>query len=106
MKFFRQARGQAAEEWAGHDFQGISATVHFREREENLSLCGQRCACGTPQFPRGRICAACGQPDRFVPECFAERGATLLSFTLDHFFPTPEPPTAVGVVQIDYGPRL
>ena len=106
MKFFRQACGQAAEEWAGHDFQGISATVHFREREENLSLCGQRCACGTPQFPRGRICAACGQPDRFVPECFAERGATLLSFTLDHFFPTPEPPTAVGVVQIDDGPRL
>jgi len=106
MKLFRQARGQVTEEWAEHDFQGNSATVHFREREENLSLSGQRCACGTPQFPRGRICAACGQPDRFVPECFAERSATLLSVTLDHFFPTPEPPTAVGVVQIDDGPRL
>jgi len=106
MKLFRVAREQVAQEWAGHDYQGISATVHFREREENLALCGQRCACGVPQFPRGRICAACGAHDRFTPECFAERGATLLSFTLDHFFPTPEPPTAVGVVQIDDGPRM
>jgi len=106
MKLFRVAREHVVQEWQGHDYPGISAAVHHRERGENLALIGQRCACGAPHFPRGRICAACGAHDRFAPECFAERGATLISFTLDHFFPTPEPPTAVGVVQIDDGPRM
>ncbi len=44
--------------------------------------------------------------DRFTDEVFAERGGRLLTYTLDAFFPTPEPPTAVGVVQVDDGPRI
>jgi uncharacterized OB-fold protein len=58
------------------------------------------------QFPRARICGACGAADRFTDVVYAGRGATLLTYTLDAFFPTPEPPTAVGVVQVDDGPRI
>jgi 3-hydroxy-3-methylglutaryl CoA synthase/uncharacterized OB-fold protein len=103
---YRRARELLPGEYGGNDFQGISATVHHRERAEDLALTGQRCACGHAQFPRGRICAACGAADRFSDEVFAERGARLLGYTLDAFFPTPEPPTAVGVVEVDGGPRM
>jgi hydroxymethylglutaryl-CoA synthase len=103
---YRRARELLVTEYAGNDFQGIAATVHHRERAEDLALTGQRCACGHAQFPRERICAACGVADRFTDEVFAERGGRLLTYTLDAFFPTPEPPTAVGVVQVDDGPRI
>ncbi|MBK6277442.1 MAG: OB-fold domain-containing protein [Gammaproteobacteria bacterium] len=103
---YRRARDLLVTEYAGNDFQGISATVHRRERAEDLALAGQRCACGHAQFPRERICGACGVADRFTDEVFAERRGRLLTYTLDAFFPTPEPPTAVGVVQVDDGPRI
>jgi hydroxymethylglutaryl-CoA synthase len=103
---YQRARELLVTEYAGHDFQGISATVHQRERGENLALAGQRCRCGAPQFPRGRICQACGAADAFEDEVYAGRGATLVSYTLDAFFPAPEPPTVVGVVQVEDGPRI
>ena len=103
---YRRARELLVTEYAGNDFQGISATVHRRERAEDLALAGQRCACGHAQFPRERICGACGVADRFTHEVFAERRGRLLTYTLDAFFPTPQPPTAVGVVQVDDGPRI
>jgi hydroxymethylglutaryl-CoA synthase len=103
---YRRARELLVTEYAGNDFQGISATVHRRERAEDLALAGQRCACGHAQFPRERICGACGVADRFTDEVFAERRGRLLTYTLDAFFPTPEPPTAVGVVQVEDGPRI
>jgi len=106
LETYRRARELLAGEYAGNDFQGISATVHHRERAEDIALTGQRCACGHPQFPRERICGACGKADRFTDEVFAERGGRLLSYTLDAFFPAPEPPTAVGVVQVEGGPRI
>jgi 3-hydroxy-3-methylglutaryl CoA synthase/uncharacterized OB-fold protein len=103
---YRRARNLDATEYPAPDDQGISATVHFRERAEDLRLQGQRCACGEAQFPKGRVCIRCGKPDRFTPEDFAERGGALVTFTLDSFFPSPTPPTAVGIVQIDNGPRI
>ncbi len=106
LEQYRRARELLVEEYAGNDFQGISATVHQRERGEDLALTGQRCACGVHQFPRARICGACGAADRFTDVVYAGRGATLLTYTLDAFFPTPEPPTAVGVVQVEDGPRI
>lgn len=103
---YRRARGLDAAEYPPVDDQGISATIHFRERAEDLRLQGQRCACGEPQFPKQRVCIRCGAKDRFTPEDFAERGGTLVTYTLDSFFPSPTPPTAVGVVQVADGPRI
>lgn len=103
---YRRARELIATEYAGNDFQGVSATVHHRERAEDLALTGQRCDCGLHQFPRGRVCGGCGAVDRFTAVRYAERTAQLVTYTLDAFFPTPDPPTAVGVVQVDDGPRI
>lgn len=86
--------------------QGISATVHFRERGEDLGLIGQVCRCGTHQFPRGRICQRCGSLDAFQPARYVERGGRIVTFTHDAFFPSPEPPTSVAIVEVDDGPRI
>ena len=103
---YRRARGLDLTEYPAADDQGISATVHFRERAEDLRLQGQRCRCGEPQFPKQRVCIRCGTKDNFTPEDFAERTGTLVTYTRDSFFPSPTPPTTVGVVQVVGGPRI
>jgi 3-hydroxy-3-methylglutaryl CoA synthase len=96
-------------ETAEHDVRqapGISATVHFRERDHDVSFRGARCRrCGTEQFPSQRVCYACHARDDFESIRFSDRRGRLLSWTLDHFFPTPEPPLAAGVVEIEGGAR-
>lgn len=85
---------------------GIPATVHYRERAEDLGLTGQVCRCGTHQFPRGRICQRCGEQDQFQPVHYAEQKGRIVTFTHDAFFPSPEPPTSVAVVEVNQGPRI
>lgn len=103
---YRRARGLDPTEYPAPDDQGISATIHYRERAEDLRLQGQRCVCGEPQFPKQRVCIGCGAKDRFTSEDFAERSGSLVTYTLDAFFPSPTPPTAVGIVQVEDGPRI
>lgn len=103
---YRKALGLDAAEYPAPDDQGISATVHFRERDENLALAGHRCACGEPQFPKGRVCIRCGRQGPFTREVFAEGTGRVVTYTLDAFFPSPEPPTPVGIIQVEGGPRI
>ncbi|QOV96419.1 OB-fold domain-containing protein [Novosphingobium sp. ES2-1] len=103
---WRAARKLDITEYPAADDQGIAATIHFRERAENNRLQGQRCTCGEPQFPKGRVCIRCGGKDQFTAEDFAETGGHLVTYTLDAFFPSPTPPTAVGIVQVAGGPRI
>jgi len=92
-----------------HDMRqapGISATVHFRERDHDMSFCGARCRrCGAEQFPSQRVCYGCQGRDDFESIRLSDRRGRLLSWTLDYFFPTPEPPLAAGMVQIEGGAR-
>ncbi|HBZ70397.1 MAG TPA: 3-hydroxy-3-methylglutaryl CoA synthase [Deltaproteobacteria bacterium] len=96
-------------EAAEHDVRqgpAISATVHFRERDHDLSFHGVRCRrCGAEYFPSQRVCYNCHARDDFESIRLSDRPGWLLSWTLDHFFPTPEPPLAAGVVQIEGGAR-
>lgn len=103
---YRRARKLDLTEYPVSDDQGVSATIHFREGAEDIRMQGQRCQCGEPQFPKQRVCIRCGAKDSFTDEDFAERTGTLVTYTLDAFFPTPTPPTAVGIVQVDNGPRI
>lgn len=103
---YRRARDLDISEYPAIDDQGISATIHYRERAENLRLQGQRCRCGEPQFPKGRVCIRCGHKDAFTDEDFAERRGHVVTYTLDAFFPAPDAPTPVAVVQVDNGPRI
>lgn len=109
---YMKARGLTITEYAEVDEQGISATVHYRERDEDLSLEGQVCShCGTHQFPKGRVCVRCHSKDQWTPACYSDLTGKVVTYTLDAFFPSPEPPTAVGIVEVvnadgSAGPRI
>jgi len=103
---YRRARDLIFPEYPPADDQGISATVHFRERDEDISLIGQACACGTHQFPKGRVCVRCGKRDQFQPVSYAEATGRIVTYTLDAFFPSPDSPVPVAMVAVDDGPRI
>jgi 3-hydroxy-3-methylglutaryl CoA synthase/uncharacterized OB-fold protein len=86
---------------------GISATVHHRDRDSDLALCAQSCRrCGTLQFPTQRVCCHCYAKDEFVRVRLSDRRGKLVTYTLDWFHPSAEPPTIAGVVEIEGGCRL
>jgi len=104
---YLKARGMTAQEYEAARDQGLSATVHFRERDADISLRGQTCRrCGTTQFPPQRICAACHAKDDFDAARLSDRTATVVTYTFDYFFPRPDPPTVVTIVDVEGGCRL
>jgi 3-hydroxy-3-methylglutaryl CoA synthase len=103
---YLKARGLQTREYEPARDLGLSATVHHRERDEDLGFCGQRCRrCGAVQFPLQRVCETCFAKDDFELVRLAERTGRLVTYTLDHFFPTPDPPTIVTVTEVD-GARI
>jgi 3-hydroxy-3-methylglutaryl CoA synthase len=99
---YLKARGLQASEWETPAGPGLSATIHFRDRDEDISFFGQKCnACGAVQFPVQRVCESCFAKDDFEPHRLSDRDGRLVTYTFDYFFPTPEPPTVVGIVEID-----
>lgn len=109
---YLSARNLTPSEYPELDDQGISATVQFRNRDENLSLQGQVCNhCGTHQFPKGRVCIRCGTRDHWSAVTYAGMGAKVLTYTFDAFYPSPEPPTVATLVEVkladgSVGPRI
>jgi uncharacterized OB-fold protein len=80
---------------------GISATKHWRERDEDIGFKARACrACGTLHFPAQRVCIRCFKKDDFAPVRLSDRRGRLLSHTTDHFHPNPEPPTFAGIVEM------
>jgi len=99
---YLKARGLQAVEWEAPAGPGLSATIHFRDRGNDIGFVGQSCnACGAVQFPAQRICESCFAKDDFEPHRLSDRDGRLVTYTFDYFFPTPEPPTVVGIVEID-----
>ena len=86
--------------------QGVSATVHFRDRNEDISFHGHKCrSCGTEQFPFQRVCFSCFKRDNFEEVRLSDRHGKLLSFTFDFFAGSPDPPLIVAVTEVDGGAR-
>jgi len=99
---YLKARGLTTVEWETPTGPGLSATIHFRDRDNDLSFRGQKCnACGAVQFPVQRVCESCFARDDFEPYRLSDRVGALVTYTFDYFFPTPEPPTVVGIADID-----
>ena len=87
--------------------EGVPATVHYRERDADISFHGQRCTqCGTLHFPACRVCYVCYARDAFEPVRLSDRGGRVLSYSFDYFFPSPEPPVIVGMCEVDNGARV
>ncbi len=86
---------------------GVSATVHYRDRNEDISLHGQRCRrCGTEQFPLQRVCFGCYARDDFDEIRLADRTGKVLSHTFDFFAGSPAPPLIVTMIEAEGGARL
>jgi hydroxymethylglutaryl-CoA synthase len=103
---YLKARDLQAKEYEPGGDPGLSATIHFRERDEDVAFCGQRCRrCGATQFPMQRVCETCFAKDDFERARLSDRIGRVVTYTFDYFFPTPDPPTVVTVTEID-GARI
>jgi hydroxymethylglutaryl-CoA synthase len=81
----------------------------FRERETVLALCGSRCkSCGTPQYPRQRICVNpdCGAVDQMEGYRFSDKKGVLFTYTGDNLAASIDPPAMYGFVDFDGGGRF
>lgn len=87
--------------------QGVSATVHFRDRSEDISFRGHKCRkCGTEQFPFQRVCFTCYARDQFEEIRLSDRHGKVMSFTFDFFAGSPDPPQIVTTTEVDGGARV
>ena len=99
---YLKARDLSTREWPTPSGPGLSATIHFRDRSDDIAFCGQKCnACGAIQFPAQRICETCFSRDDFHPISLADKIGHVVTYTKDHFFPSPNPPTLVAVCEIE-----
>jgi 3-hydroxy-3-methylglutaryl CoA synthase len=100
---FRQLLATEHDRRAG---AGISATKHFRDRDDDVTLAGLRCRrCGCVQYPRQRVCFRCHARDEFDRIRLSDRVGAVKSFTFDNFAGSPSPPLIATVVDVE-GARL
>ena len=100
---FRQLLATEHDRRAG---AGISATKHFRDRDDDLTLIGLRCRrCGCVQYPRQRVCFRCHARDAFERVRLSDKIGAVKSFTFDNFAGSPMPPLIATVTDVE-GARL
>ncbi|MBC2778984.1 3-oxoacyl-[acyl-carrier-protein] synthase III C-terminal domain-containing protein [Parasphingopyxis marina] len=81
-------------------------SAFFRHRDTVTGCIGGRCtACGTPQFPKSRVCVnpGCRATDSQVSEPFADKPASVKSFTEDWLALSFNPPLMYGNVRFAGG---
>jgi len=104
---YLKSRHLEASEFDRRGGDGVPATVHYRERDSDISFLAQRCTkCGTLHFPACRVCYGCYAKDQFENVRLSDKTGKVLSYSFDHFFPTPEPPLIVGMCEVDNGARV
>ena len=82
-----------------------STALLWREGGDELRLVGSQCqACGWFAYPRRPICAGCGGRE-LVDRRLGRRGR-VVTWTEDHVFPSPEPPTVMVVAEMEGGGRF
>jgi len=89
--------------------KGTPLSLLYRNRDMITSLIGGRCrTCGTLQYPRGRYCVnpQCNTLDSQDDQSFADRPASVMSYTADLLTYCPDPPAYYGMIQFDGGGRM
>ena len=89
--------------------KGTPLSLLYRNRDMITGLIGGRCRnCGTVQYPRGRYCVnpKCKALDSQDDEPFAERAATVMSYTADLLTYSPDPPAYYGMIEFEGGGRM
>ena len=81
-----------------------SISAYYRNHRAINSMMGSICdACATPHFPPARVCVKCHAIDQMQDYSFADKTATIKSFTEDWQTATPSPPMCYGNVEFDGG---
>ncbi|HET7343164.1 MAG TPA: OB-fold domain-containing protein, partial [Methylomirabilota bacterium] len=89
--------------------KGTPLSVLYRNREMITGLIGGRCRnCGTVQYPRGRYCVSpkCKALDSQDDHAFADRRATVMSYTADLLTYSLDPPAYYGMIEFEGGGRM
>ena len=84
-------------------------TTLYRNSDQILGLVGGRCTkTGTVQFPRSRISVSPNAPevDTQEPYKFAERKASVLSYSADYLTYSMNPPNHYGMIVFEGGGRI
>lgn len=86
----------------------VASAIHmWRDRSSTLELYGSKCSeCGTPQFPKARVCVICGTKDRMEPYKFADKRGKIFTFTKEFISPLPVQPLVEAVVDFEGGGRM
>jgi len=83
-----------------------SAVALWRDNE-GLALYGVKCNnCGTPQYPRQRVCMRCHAKDNFSPYRFANMTGTISTYSQDNLAASVDPPSTVCAVDFPGGGRI
>jgi len=78
----------------------------LRERDRFSRLIGGRCkVCGYITTLALRVCPECRKKDQFENIKLSRRG-TIFTFTQEWYYPSPEPPTTLAVVDLESGGRV
>ncbi len=84
-------------------------TTLYRNRKMSQRMVGGKCTkCGTAQFPKSKMCVneECGEVGTQEDYPFAERVASMNSYTADRLTFSPDPPAYYGMIQFAEGGRL
>ena len=93
----------------GEETPPIRLSLMHREGRTLTSLCGSRCkVCGTPQYPRQRVCInpECGAIDQMEDYYFYDKVGRIKSFTGDSLAFSIDPPATYGLIDFNEGGRL
>ncbi len=84
-----------------------SSTMVYREKESNVNLYARECEeCGKVQFLRDiHVCPGCYARDRFRSKKLSKE-AILYSFNQEYYYPSPDPPTTMAIIDFPEGARL
>lgn len=78
----------------------------MRERDRFSRFIGGRCkVCGFISTLALRVCPECRKKDSFENVRLSRKG-TIFTFTQEWYYPSPEPPTTLAVVDLDSGGRV
>jgi hydroxymethylglutaryl-CoA synthase len=84
-----------------------SAPAMYRNYGQNLGLHGSKCLeCGTPQFPKQRVCIQCQTKDQMEDYRFVGKTAKISTYTIDYLAATIAPPSFVAVLDFSDGGRI
>lgn len=77
-----------------------------REEELNLRLHGRKCkVCGRVNTLALKVCSHCRKPSDFEDVKLSKRGR-VVTYSQEYYFPAPEPPVTMAVVDLEGGGRI